>query len=338
MDGSWGSSRKPTSSSPSPPPRSSGLTSADAAQRLAQYGPNDPGRQHGRRGWLVLASQFTNRLVLLLLIAAILSLFLGERIEAVVILAILAVNALLGVCQEYRAERALGALRRLITHTARVRRDGTNLQIPATELVPGDLVLLQIGDRVPADITLTAADQLTLDESIVTGESLPVTKAPGDPAFMSSIVGSGSGKGEVTATGRATLVGRTAKALEETPPETDFQKNIRAFSTLLFRITLLMTAFVFLVNALFGRGLADSFLFALALAVGITPEALPVVVTIALSTGAVRMARAKVIVKRLIAVEDLGNVDVICCDKTGTLTQGQQTLHGFVNTSGESDD
>ena len=285
----------------------------------------------------MLAAQFTNWLVLLLLVAAILSLFLGERIEAAVILAIIAVNTVLGFAQEFRAERALVALRSLITHTARVRRDGTSSQIPATELVPGDLVLLEIGDRVPADLELASSEQLTLDESIVTGESLPVTKAAGDPVFMSTIVSGGTGSGIVTATGRATMVGRTAQALQETPPETDFQKNVRAFSALLLRVTLIMTAFVFLANALFGRGLADSLLFALALAVGITPEALPVVVTIALSTGALRMARAKVIVKRLIAVEDLGNVDVICCDKTGTLTQGRQSLRGFVDTSGRDD-
>ena len=285
----------------------------------------------------MLGAQFTNRLVLLLLIAALLALFLGERIEAAVILAIIAVNAVLGFAQEYRAERALVALRTLITHSARVRRDGVTSRIAATELVPGDVVLLEIGDRVPADLELVHTDQLSLDESIITGESFPVEKDKG-PAFMSTIVSGGSAQCVVTATGRATTVGRTARVLEQTPPETDFQKNIRAFSTLLFRITLLMTAFVFVANAVFGRGIAASFLFALALAVGITPEALPVVVTIALSTGALRMARAKVIVKRLIAVEDLGNVDVICCDKTGTLTVGEPSLRGFVDIAGRPDE
>lgn len=285
----------------------------------------------------MLAAQFTSRLVLLLLIAAILSLFLGERIEAAVILAIISVNALLGFVQEYRAERALVALRTLITQSARVRRDGVRRLIPATQLVPGDLVLLEIGDRVPADLELVHTEQLTLDESIITGESLPVEKAAG-AAFMSTIVGGGSGEGVVTATGRATMLGRTATVLDQAPPETDFQKSIRAFGTLLFRITLVMTAFVFLANAVFGRGITESFLFALALAVGITPEALPVVVTIALSTGALRMARAKVIVKRLIAVEDLGNVDVICCDKTGTVTVGEPSLRGFVDTTGRQDE
>jgi Ca2+-transporting ATPase len=175
----------------------------------------------------VFAAQFTSRLVLLLLIAAILSVFLGERIEAAVILAIIAINALLGFVQEYRAERALVALRTLITHWARVRRDGANRQIPATELVPGDLVLLEIGDRVPADLELVRTDELTLDESIITGESLPVEKsAGGGTAFMSTIVSAGSGEGVVTATGRATVVGRTATVLEHAPPETDFRKSI----------------------------------------------------------------------------------------------------------------
>lgn len=312
------------------------MTAADAARRLVEYGRNDPAQHRGRGAARLLVAQFTNRLVLLLVIAAILSLFLGERIEAVVILAIIAVNALLGFAQEYRAERALVALRALVTHTARVRRDGVTRQIPAAELVPGDRVLLEIGDRVPADLELAQCDELTVDESTITGESLPVEKSTG-AAFMGTIVASGVGEGVVTATGRATVMGRTAAVLEHAPPETDFQKNIRAFSVLLFRITLVMTGFVFIANALFGRGIAPSFLFALALAVGITPEALPVVVTIALSTGALRMARAKVIVKRLIAVEDLGNADVICCDKTGTLTAGEPSLYGFVDTAGRTD-
>jgi Mg2+-importing ATPase len=312
------------------------LTAAEVARRLVEYGPNDPAQHRGRSAARLLAAQFTNRLVLLLVFAAILSLFLGERIEAAVILAIIGVNALLGFAQEYRAERALVALRGLVTHTARVRRDGVTQQIPAAELVPGDRVLLEIGDRVPADLELEHCDELTLDESTISGESLPVEKPTG-AAFMGTIVAGGCGEGVVTATGRATVMGRTAAVLEHEPPETDFQKNIRAFSALLFRITLLMTGFVFIANALFGRGLAPSLVFALALAVGITPEALPVVVTIALSTGALRMARAKVIVKRLIAVEDLGNADVICCDKTGTLTAGEPSLYDFVDTAGRTD-
>jgi len=301
-----------------------------------EHGPNEPGGGRGRGALQVFAAQFTNRLVLLLVIAAILSVFLGERIEAAVILTIVGINAVLGFVQEHRAERALVALRGLVTHTARVRRDGVTLQLAAAQLVPGDLVLLGIGDRVPADLDIVAADELSIDESTVTGESLPVEKAAG-AAFMGTIVSGGYGEGLVTATGRTTVIGRTAAVLEHPPPETDFQKNIRAFSTLLFRITVVMTVFVFLVNAVFGRGIAPSLLFALALAVGITPEALPVVVTIALSTGALRMARAKVIVKRLIAVEDLGNVDVICCDKTGTLTEGEPTLYGYVDASGRPD-
>ncbi len=274
--------------------------------------------------------------MLLLVIAAILSVFLGERIEAAVILTIVGVNAVLGFVQEHRAERALVALRGLVTHTARARRDGVAMQLPAVQLVPGDLVLLGIGDRVPADLEIVVADELTIDESTITGESEPVEKAAG-PAFMGTIVSGGYGEGLVTATGRSTVVGRTAAVLEQPQPETDFQKNVRAFSSLLFRITVVMTAFVFLANAVYGRGIAPSLLFALALAVGITPEALPVVVTIALSTGALRMARAKVIVKRLIAVEDLGNIDVICCDKTGTLTEGEPTLYGYVDAAGQPD-
>jgi len=313
-----------------------GLTADEAARRLALHGPNDPGGHGGRGVWRVFGAQVTNRLVLLLIVAALLSYFLGQRLDSAVILAIVAVNAALGFVQEYRAERALIALRGLVTHTARVRRGGVVTEVPARIVVPGDVVLLGIGDRVPADLRLALADDLSLDESTLTGESLPVGKAEG-PAFMGTVVAGGYGEGIVTATGRATALGRTAAVLERKPPETDFQKNIRAFSDLLFRITVGMTVFVFLANAVFGKGIASSFLFAVALAVGITPEALPVIVTIALSTGALRMARAKVIVKRLIAVENLGNVDVICCDKTGTLTEGEPVLREYVDVAGRPD-
>jgi Mg2+-importing ATPase len=267
-----------------------------------------------------------------------------------VILGIVVLNAALGFTQEYRAERALRALRRLVTHTATVRRDGRVMELPSEDLVPGDVVCLQIGDLVPADLRLVAADDLASDESVLTGESLPVAKSVApvplpasrpheltNVAFMGTAIAGGYGEGVVIGTGTDTLFGRTATVLERRPRETEFQRSIRRFSDLLLVVILAMTAFVFVANALLGKGLFESLLFGLALAVGITPEALPVIVTIALSNGALRMARDRVVTRRLISVEDLGNVDTLCCDKTGTLTDGVVSLADYVSVDGARD-
>lgn len=314
-----------------------GLTSEEAARRLAQDGPNEVARGHTRPALRILRAQLASPLVLVLVGVAVVARLLGETVEATVIVLVVALNALLGFAQEYRAERALQALRRFVTRTARVRRDGHTLEIPAAEVVRGDVVQLEIGDLVPADLELEAAEDLATDEAPLTGESVPVTKQPGTTAYLGTSVVSGFGAGVVSATGKATLFGRTARLLEERPPESDFERNIRRFSDFLVRIIFLLTAFVFLANALLGKGWLESFLFAVALAVGITPEVLPAIVAITLANGALRMARDKVVVKRLAAVEDLGNVDVLCCDKTGTLTLGEFALHDYVAPDGGRD-
>jgi Mg2+-importing ATPase len=304
---------------------------------LTQEGPNEIGQHTSRPAFRILRKQLESPLVLVLLGVAVVSRLLGETVEATVIALVVALNALLGFVQEYRAERALQALRRFVSHTARVRRDGRTIDVPAAEVVRGDLVLLEIGDLVPADLTLTSADALTTDEAALTGESLPVVKDVADAAYLGTAVVGGFGVGIVTATGRATLFGRSARLLEGGAPESDFERNIRRFSNLLVRVILLLTVFVFLANAILDKGWFDSFLFAVALAVGITPEVLPAIVAITLANGALRMARDKVVVKRLASVEDLGNVDILCCDKTGTLTLGQFALHDFVSPQGVRD-
>jgi Mg2+-importing ATPase len=314
-----------------------GLTSEEAARRLAQDGPNEVARGHTRPALRILRAQLASPLVLVLVGVAVVARLLGETVEATVIVLVVALNALLGFAQEYRAERALQALRRFVTRTARVRRDGHTLEIPAAEVVRGDVVQLEIGDLVPADLELEAAEDLATDEAPLTGESVPVTKQPGTTAYLGTSVVSGFGAGVVSATGKATLFGRSARLLEERPPESDFERNIRRFSDFLVRIIFLLTGFVFLANALLGKGWLESFLFAVALAVGITPEVLPAIVAITLANGALRMARDKVVVKRLAAVEDLGNVDVLCCDKTGTLTLGEFALHDYVAPDGGRD-
>jgi P-type Mg2+ transporter len=314
-----------------------GLSPEEAARRLAHDGPNEVAAGTSRPALRILRRQVESPLVLVLIGVAIVSRLLGESVEAVVILLVVALNALLGFVQEYRAERALEALRRLVTRTARVRRGGATVEVPAAQVVNGDLVLLEMGDLVPADLVLEAGEDLTADEASLTGESVPVAKRVGDSAYLATAVVSGFGQGIVRATGRATLFGRSARLLEEGAAESDFERNIRRFSSFLVRVILLLTVFVFLANALLGKGWFDSFLFAVALAVGITPEVLPAIVAITLAKGALRMARDQVVVKRLSAVEDLGNVDILCCDKTGTLTLGEFGLHDFVGADGARD-
>ncbi|HEU5260238.1 MAG TPA: magnesium-translocating P-type ATPase [Gemmatimonadales bacterium] len=330
--------------------RREGLTSAEAEARLAAQGPNVVTRAEGRSAPAIFVAQLTSPLVLVLVTAAAVAELLGERVDAVVILAIVTLNALLAFVQEYHAERTLRLLRKLVTHRATVRRDGRVAELSARDLVVGDTVVLEIGDVVPADLRLLQADDLAVDESALTGESLPVAKETGavndsatlphelvNVAFLGTSVSSGCGEGVVIATGARTVFGRTASELAHRAPETEFQRGIRRFSSFLLYIVLGMTAFVFLANAVLGKGVLDSLLFAVALAVGITPEALPIIVTIALSRGALRMARDELVTKRLMSVEDLGNMDVLCCDKTGTLTRGDVRLDSAVAPDGSPD-
>lgn len=324
----------PAEAPPSGPP---GLTSDEAARRLAAHGPNLVREETGRPWIHILAAQILTPLVLLLVAAAVIAHAVGEPVDATVILLVVVLNALLGFVQEYRADRAVRALRRYLTRTARVRRDGVVREIPAAEVVPGDLAEVEVGDLVPADLELLTADEVSADESSLTGESVPVSKQPGDTLRAGTAVVSGCGSGVVTATGRATLFGRTATLLARKPEETEFQRGLRRFSGLLVQVVLLLTAFVFLANAALGKGWLESFLFAVALAVGITPEVLPAIVTITLARGAHRMSRDQVVVKRLMSVEDLGNVDLLCCDKTGTLTAGEFRLERAVGLDGQPD-
>jgi Mg2+-importing ATPase len=313
-----------------------GLTEVEAARRLAVDGPNALPSEE--RHWLrILASQIASPLVLVLVAAALLARVLGERVEAVVILLIVAMNALLGFFQEHRAERSLRALRGFITRTARVRRDGRVRDVPAEELVRGDVVELEVGDLIPADLRLLTAEDIGVDEAPLTGESMSVTRNAGDVVCHGTHLVSGYGTGVVVATGRATELGRVASLLVRKADETDFQRGMRRFSGFLVQVVLLLTAFVGLANVALGRDWLDALLFALALAVGITPEVLPAIVTISLARGALRMAHDEVVVKRLMSVEDLGNVDILCCDKTGTLTEGEFVLRDYRSPDGKSD-
>ncbi|MEM7824208.1 MAG: magnesium-translocating P-type ATPase [Candidatus Aenigmatarchaeota archaeon] len=325
-----------------------GLSSTEAAARLKKYGPNEiPVR---RRHWArILLSQFSSPLILLLFVASGIAAVIGETIDAAVIFVIVIIDGLLGFVQEWKSERAVEKLRKLIVNRAIVIRDGERIEINTKELVNGDVVVLGIGDKVPADMRLLTTDGLEIDEAVLTGESWPVHKSitifnntsplkAGNMAFMGTTVTDGTGIGIVTATGTATQLGRMAAKLHEVETEGEFQRGIRLFSQNLVRWVLMGCAIIFLLNALLAKSVLLSFMFAVALAVGIVPEALPIVITIALSTGALQLSKHKVIVKKLAAIENMGNIDVLCTDKTGTLTENRITLEEFFDASGKRDE
>jgi len=326
-----------------------GLAPEVAARRLAEVGPNAL-RSHGASAWRVLANQLRNPLLPILVIASLVSWFTGGRTDAAIILVILLLSVGLGFFNEFRSEKAVEALHQQIRHTATAVRGGHLSTIDVTELVPGDVVLLSVGDVVPADVRLLTADRFECDEAVLTGESLPAEKQaapierPGSPidlpscAFMGTVVRSGTARAVVVRTGSGTEFGAIAISLGERQPETAFQHGLRDFGKLLVRITTILVVAIFVVNLIIGRPLIDAVLFSLAIAVGLTPELLPAIVTIGLAVGAQRMARRSVLVRRLVAIEDFGNIDVLFTDKTGTLTEGHITFRAALDPTGEPDD
>lgn len=313
----------------SEPKSAQGLTTAQAQKLLVANGHNVIDEEKKVQPWKILFEQFANWLVVMLLVAAVISFFLGEIVETIVIVLLVFLSALLGFYQEYQAEKSLQELRKLVAFKSRVLRDGVWQTIASKKLVVGDAVKLRIGDLVPADIVMIEVDGLSANESTLTGESVPVEKRVEDKIFMGTSVASGLGIGEVVATGKSTKLGELSKDLEKKAPQTEFQKQTKNFSKLIFQMTAVMTIFVFIASSLNEKSFFDSFFFAVALAVGMAPELLPAIVTITLSHGARAMVKKKVIVKRLIAVENLGNVDTLCSDKTGTLTRGSFALIGY---------
>jgi Mg2+-importing ATPase len=310
------------------------MAQADAQQRLAQHGPNAVEADAQATAWRLLLRQFESPLVLILLAGAVLSLGLRDWLEASIILAIVVGSALLGFSQEYRASTAVAQLRRRLALIVRVRRDGAAQSVPARELVPGDVVLLAAGNLVPADGIVLEARDFLVSEAALTGESFPVEKQPGvlPPAtpvsgrtncvFLGSSVRSGTAEVLIVSTGRDTAYGAIGERLAAQPEETDFARGVRQFGQLLLRVMFLMVLFVLTVNQLLGRPVIESLLYAVALAVGLSPELLPAIVSVTLSRGARAMARRGVIVRKLEAIENLGSMDVLCTDKTGTLTSG----------------
>ncbi len=309
-----------------------GLTSAEAARRLATEGANEPGAvaKEFRAARQILA-WFANPLVLLLLAASIVSAALGQIVNAVLIACMVLLSVTLNFLQTFRSQRAAERLRLQVAPTATALRDGAWIRIPRRELVTGDRVRLAAGDLVPADARLVVAKDLHVQQAALTGESLPVEKsASGDDEerqiFLGTSIVSGTAEALVTATGGATRFGDIVARLAARPPETEFERGTRRFGFLIMRTVIFLILFVLLVNILLRRDPLESLLFAVALAVGLTPEFLPMITSVTLARGAVRMARRKVIVKHLEAIQNFGSIDILCSDKTGTLTAAEMSL------------
>lgn len=326
----------------------SGLGAAEARERLHAQGYNELPDKDKKAWHDILFSQFASPLLLILIFAAIVSGFLGDVFDTAIIIVIVAASVLLGFVQEYKSEKALSALKRYYSYKAVVLRGGEKMQIDARELVVGDVVFVRLGDIVPADMRILETTGITLDESVLTGESRPVSKSakdgkfsPSNPQgipnglFMGTTVVDGYAKAIVVATGAQTYFGKTASVFSAKVPESDFQIGIRKFGSMLVRIIVVLTILVFFANYGLGHGdknpLVDSALFALAIAIGIAPEALPAIITVTLASGSMRMAKKSVIIKKLAAIEDLGNMDVLCTDKTGTLTEEGIHVESYVD-------
>ena len=311
-----------------------GLTTAEARRRARIHGRNEFRPHRARAPWHELLRRLGNPLILVLLAASLLSALTGEVASFAIIVAMVALSIAIDFVQEHRAGRAAEALIRRVQVRARVLRDGQECRIPIHAVVPGDLVLLSAGSIVPADGTLLAANGVHVDESLLTGEAFPVERRTGEALRAGTSVVSGAASLEVRAIGAATEVARIAARLDTEPPPTTFERGTRRFGLLIVRVTLLLVLFVLLANVALGRPLLEAFLFALALAVGLTPELLPMIVTVTLSRGALRLAREHVIVKRLTAVQGLGAMEVLCTDKTGTLTEARIRLARCVDATG----
>ena len=325
-----------------------GLTSEDAARRLAQYGPNSDAE--GKTDSLLRAvlRRLFEPLSLILMAAGIVSVATGDAVGGSIIVAILALSVGLDTAQEGHAIKAADVLRRSVALKAEVKRDGAFLQIGVDQVVPGDILRVRAGDIIPADALILESTAFTAGEAALTGEPYPVEKragaisatSPGEASnalFRGAVAQTGEAIALAVGTGRATLFGTAASALAQAQAPSPFQRDLREFGLVIARLTLALVVVVLAARVMLGRPVLDSLLFAVALAVGLTPELLPMITTVTLSRGAMRMARRKVIVKRLAAIHDLGAMTVLCTDKTGTLTSAQITLARSLDPTGAAD-
>ena len=323
-----------------------GLTGSDAGGRLERYGLNILKATRRSDNLHLLLGQVRSPIILILVFAAALSYFLHDRPDALIILIILLISALLGFWQERGAANAVAKLLAMVRNTATVKRDGATREVPFEEIVPGDVVELCAGSSIPGDSVVIESRDLFLDEAALTGETYPVEKAPGEvPAdaplarrtntlYMGTHVVSGTAQALIVQTGLRTEFGKIAERLSLRPQETDFERGVRRFGYLLMEVTLILLVAIFAINVYLHRPVLDAFMFALALAVGLTPQLLPAIISVNLAHGAKRMAANSVIVKRLASIENLGTMNVLCSDKTGTLTEGIVRLYRALDIDG----
>jgi Mg2+-importing ATPase len=324
----------------------SGLSSEEAARRLAETGPNSLTTKTREGKGILFLRQFKSPITILLIVSALLSLFLGERTDALIILVILLVSAILGFYQENSAADALRQLLQLVQVNTMVLRNEAECSVPIADTVPGDIVLLSAGNTIPGDCRLLESKDLFTDEATLTGETFPVEKTCGkvpenttlaertNTLFLGTHVISGTAKALVVRTGVHTEFGAISSRLRQLQPETEFERGIRRFGYLLLEVTLILVLIIFCINVFLHKPVLDSFLFSLAIAVGLTPQLLPAIISINLSKGAFNMAKQSVIVKHLSAIENFGSMDTLCSDKTGTITQGQIILSDTLDPAG----
>ncbi len=323
-----------------------GLTSIEAEKKLDIYGPNSIKAQRSTSSLSLLVSQFTSPIIIILLASALLAFVTSDSIDGLIITSIVLLSSLVGFWQEWMSTNAVEKLVSMIKVTAEVHRDGMNFQIPLEEVVPGDIVLLNAGDIVPGDCVILESKDLFVNEAALTGETLPAEKVAGvvgadaqlskrtNTVFMGTSVNSGTAKVVVVRTALRTELGKISVRLHVKEPKTEFERGMDRFGSLLMQLTLLFVLVVFAFNVYFQRPILDSFLFALALAVGITPELLPAITSITLAQGARQMAEKKVIIRKLTAIENFGSMNILCSDKTGTITEGEMRVHSTIGPEG----
>jgi Mg2+-importing ATPase len=328
------------------PDRPAGLTSAEAARRLAQYGANEPVSVRRLSVLVQLVQLFANPLVIILLVASAITASLGQHTDALIIITIVLLGIAINFWQSYRSQRATERLRASVAPTATAQRDGQWQEVPLRTIVPGDLIRLSAGDLVPADARVVEARDLSVQQSMLTGESLPVDKHVGPPdaspagagdpgfVFLGTSVVSGTATVMALATGPRTVFGEIAGRLGTRAPASEFENGLRRFSLLILRTTVVLVLFILLVALALRRDPIESLLFAVALGVGLTPEFLPMIASVTLTAGAIRMAREGVIVKHLPAIQNFGSIDILCSDKTGTLTQGVMRIERVLDPYG----
>ncbi|MCV9927032.1 magnesium-translocating P-type ATPase [Flavobacterium sp. LS1R49] len=328
-----------------------GLSDSEVAQRLKQYGPNTLKNNSNSSMFILFISQFKSPITLLLIIAALLSAGLGDVSDTLIILCIVLLSSFLGFWQEKGAANAVKELLKMVRLKCSVIRQGVTKEIAVEDVVPGDIVTLSAGDIIPGDCLIIDSKELFVDEAAFTGETFPVEKSSGDPLpantvlskrsntlFMGASVISGKATALVMATAKLTEFGKISTNLQLKAPETDFETGIRKFGYLLMEVTLILVIIIFGVNVFLHKPVLDSFLFSLALAVGLTPQLLPAIISVNLSTGAKRMAKLQVIVKRLSSIENIGSMNILCSDKTGTITEGKVNLKDTLDINGNHSD